>query len=82
MTKENCGCRVCYISNLVGVVDPLEPIIYCSAHAAAFEMRKALKLIRKNYDRGRVAPETQRVVRQVLALAEGKKADHGKPASS
>lgn len=93
MVKKNCGCRVRHIGSLSSIG---HEIMECPTHAAAFEMREALAL-KANvmiYDgdtlRGvpfqgewvAIPLKSFLGLRKALALAEGKEADHGKPASS
>ena len=71
MAKENCGCHITWDR------ETYYGISYCSVHAAAFEMREALKTVEAQLlERDGRAPS---YIRAALSLASGKEADHGKP---
>ena len=83
MAKENCGCEVQFDRKHIVTGWKVEQILYCPVHAAAFEMREALRdAVRtmKHDGTNNMAYSIARCNR-ALSLAEGKEADHGKPSN-
>lgn len=70
MNKEKCGCEVQFFPDVC--------TIYCPVHAAAFQMREALRAINKAVKSPADNKMAGELIEQALALAEGKEAEHGK----
>ena len=87
MNKENCGCSIAVLGDPTLSLDQfLEAggqfkFNYCQTHAAAFEMREALKKVATwvAYPQTTIRAEEFTVVFAALSLAEGKEADNDKP---
>lgn len=93
MSKENCGCSIAVLGDPTLSLDQfLEAggrfkFNYCQTHAAAFEMREALREIVTAFVEVkqvtghplRQTPTFLEICKRALSLAEGKEADHDTP---